>query len=78
MFTAGVLRGRSAGRMWPDMIALTARETVQTTNSAQRLQFVCRNLQLDKIVKVITKYRQKSFTPIHEFILHIFLISKMY
>ena len=68
MFTVGVLRGRSAGRMWPDIIALRARETLQNTNRAQKLQFVCTKLQLVKIVKLITKYREKHSLPIHMFI----------
>jgi hypothetical protein len=54
--------------MWPDMMALRARKTLQPTNRAQRLQFVCTNLQFVKIVKLINKYREKHSLPIHMFI----------
>ena len=68
MFTASALRGQSAGWMCPDIIALKTRETVRNTNRVRRLQFLCRKLKLVKIIKLITKYREKPSLPIHMFI----------
>jgi len=40
-FIAGALRGRSAGRMWTDMIALKARVTLQTTKTQPKDYSLC-------------------------------------